>query len=59
MSDKKFNDYLFQQFLKNNISRRKFMGTLAAAGASSTVINGLLTKRAYAATPKKGGRLVV
>ncbi|MFL2791536.1 MAG: ABC transporter substrate-binding protein [Paracoccaceae bacterium] len=59
MSDKKFNEYLFQKYLKNDISRRKFMGTLAAAGASSTVINSLLSKRAHAATPKRGGRLVV
>ncbi|WP_299844531.1 ABC transporter substrate-binding protein [uncultured Roseovarius sp.] len=59
MSDKKFNDYLFQQYVANKISRRRFMGTLAAAGASATVISGLTAQRAQAATPKTGGRLVV
>lgn len=59
MSDDKFNEYMFQQYVKNNISRRKFMGTLAAAGASTALISGLTAQRASAATPKRGGRLVV
>ncbi len=59
MSDDKFNDYLLRQYVANRISRRRFMGTLAAAGASATVIDGLLAKRAHAQTPKTGGRLVV
>lgn len=59
MSNDKFNDYMFQQYVENKISRRKFMGTLAAAGASTALITGLTAKRASAATPKKGGRLVI
>ncbi|UWQ93796.1 ABC transporter substrate-binding protein (plasmid) [Rhodobacteraceae bacterium M382] len=59
MSDDKFNNYLFKQYVANKISRRKFMGTLAAAGVTAGVINGLTAQRAQAATPKKGGRLVV
>lgn len=59
MSDDKFNDYLFSQYVANKISRRKFMGTMAAAGASATLITGMTAKRASAATPKKGGRLVI
>jgi len=59
MSDDKFNEYMFHQYVKNKISRRRFMGTLAAAGASATLINGLTAQRASAATPKMGGRLVV
>ncbi len=59
MSDDQLNDHLFKQYVANKISRRRFMGTLAAAGASATAINGLTAQRAQAATPKKGGRLVV
>jgi peptide/nickel transport system substrate-binding protein len=59
MSNDKLNNHLFNQYVANKISRRRFMGTLAAAGASATVINGLTAQRAQAATPKKGGRLVV
>ncbi len=59
MSDDQLNDHLFKQYVANKVSRRRFMGTLAAAGASATVINGLTAQRAQAATPKKGGRLVV
>lgn len=59
MADQKFTDYMFRQFVENRISRRKFIGTLAAAGATTATIDGLVGQRAYAATPKKGGRLVV
>jgi peptide/nickel transport system substrate-binding protein len=59
MSDDSFNDYLYRQLLARRISRRRFMGTLAAAGASATVVNGLLAQHAVAQTPRQGGRLVV
>ena len=59
MSDDKFNDYLFKQYVANKISRRRFMGTMAAAGATASVINGFTARRAAAATPKTGGRLVI
>ncbi|MCP5087166.1 MAG: ABC transporter substrate-binding protein [Rhodobacteraceae bacterium] len=59
MSDKQLNDYLYQQYIRNRISRRKFMGSMAAVGASATLISSLVAKRATAATPKKGGRLVI
>ncbi|WP_166418293.1 ABC transporter substrate-binding protein [Cochlodiniinecator piscidefendens] len=59
MSDDKFNDYLFKQYVANKISRRRFMGTLAAAGASATVISGLAAGKAKASQPKRGGRLVI
>ena len=59
MPDKSFTEHMFREFVRNRMSRRTFMGTLAAAGASTATINGLLTRRAQAATPKKGGRLVI
>lgn len=59
MPDKNFKDYQFQQFVAGKMSRRKFMGTMAATGVSAGVITSLTGKRANAATPKKGGRLVV
>ncbi|MGB7260507.1 MAG: ABC transporter substrate-binding protein [Albidovulum sp.] len=59
MSDDKFNAYMFQQYVKNRISRRRFMGTMAAAGASATLINGFTAQRARAAEPKYGGRLTI
>lgn len=58
MSDKKYNK-MVSQFLGNQLSRRKFIGQLAAIGASATVIDSLIFQRAEAATPKRGGRLVV
>ncbi|WP_052249162.1 ABC transporter substrate-binding protein [Leisingera sp. ANG-Vp] len=59
MSDSKFKDYQFQQYVAGKLSRRQFMGSLAAAGVSAGVITSLTAQRAQAATPKKGGRLVV
>ncbi|WP_052261979.1 ABC transporter substrate-binding protein [Leisingera sp. ANG-M1] len=59
MSDSKFKNYQFQQYVAGKLSRRQFMGSLAAAGVSAGVITGLTAQRAQAATPKKGGRLVV
>lgn len=59
MSDDKFNDHLFRQYVAGRMSRRRFMGTLAAAGASTSVITSLTARRASAATPKTGGRLIV
>ena len=59
MSDGKFNAYLLQQYVKNQISRRQFIGTLAAAGASATLINGLTAQKAHASTPKMGGKLTI
>ena len=59
MKDNKFQNFLFQQYVANNISRRRFMGTMAAAGASATLINGLTASRAQAATPQKGGALIM
>jgi peptide/nickel transport system substrate-binding protein len=59
MTDKKFHDYMIQQLLQKKISRRDFMGKLAAVGASGVLINGLLSQSVLAATPKKGGKLTV
>ncbi len=59
MSDDRFNDYLFKQYVANSISRRRFMGTLAATGVSATLIGSLTAGRARAATPKKGGVLIM
>lgn len=59
MSDDQFNNHLFKQFVANKISRRKFMGTLAATGVSAGVISSLTASRAEAATPVKGGRLIM
>lgn len=59
MADSNLNEYLFSEYVKNRISRRQFMGSLAAAGASAVLINGLLVQRAQAAQPRRGGRLVI
>ncbi|WP_264214451.1 ABC transporter substrate-binding protein [Leisingera thetidis] len=59
MSDSKFKDHQFQLFAAGKLSRRQFMGTLAAAGVSAGAIASLTAGRAHAATPKTGGRLVV
>ncbi|MCR9125118.1 MAG: ABC transporter substrate-binding protein [Rhodobacteraceae bacterium] len=59
MPNDEFNDYLFKQFVKNRMSRRQFIGTLAAAGASASVISGLTAGKARASTPRYGGRLVI
>lgn len=59
MTDDKFKKHQLDQYVASRISRRRFMGTLAAAGASATVIDALLASSANAQTPKKGGRLAV
>lgn len=59
MPDNQFNDYLFKQYVAKKISRRNFMGSLAAVGVSATAITSLTASRAQAATPVKGGRLIM
>ncbi len=59
MSDDNFKDYMFRQLVQRKLSRRNFMGTMAAAGVSALTVEGLLAQAARAQTPKKGGRLVV
>jgi peptide/nickel transport system substrate-binding protein len=44
---------------KCTISRRSFIHSLAAAGASAALIGGVAAKDARAATPKKGGKLSI
>jgi peptide/nickel transport system substrate-binding protein len=59
MSNDQRNDYFFRQFVEGRMSRREFMGRMAATGASVALINTLVAGRASAMTPKMGGRLVV
>ncbi len=53
------NKQLINDFTSGRISRREFISTLTAAGVSAALIPGLLTQSAQAATPKKGGQLVI
>lgn len=60
MSDKQYTNYLFNSLVHRKIDRREFMGRMTAAGASAGLIGTMATTRyAQAATPKKGGRLVM
>jgi peptide/nickel transport system substrate-binding protein len=53
------NKRLFHDFANGRISRREFISTLTTAGVSAAVIPSLLMQSAQAATPKKGGQLVI
>ncbi len=59
MSREQQSRYYFAQLVAGRMSRREFIGRMMAAGASVGVVNALLADRAGAATPKKGGRVVV
>ena len=51
--------YLQQQFIRGRLTRRTFLGRAAALGISAVAANSLLAAAARAATPKKGGNLVL
>ena len=51
-----FDDYL-KEFREGKISRRQFLARMSVLGITATLSPLLLNKKAYAATPKKGGRL--
>jgi len=59
MPDDTQDNPLFRQYMTGKMSRRRFMGTMAATGASAGLITSMTAQRAQAATPKMGGRLVV
>jgi peptide/nickel transport system substrate-binding protein len=48
-------EYWTQQVKKGRISRREFIGRVAALGISTTMATTLLSQAGVAATPKKGG----
>ena len=48
-------EFWTQQIKKGRISRREFMGRVAALGVTATAAATLLTKAGVAATPKRGG----
>ena len=47
------------KMVRNEVTRREFMGWMMAAGATATVAGSVLTgaRDAWAATPKRGGKL--
>ncbi|MCP4983345.1 MAG: twin-arginine translocation signal domain-containing protein, partial [Gammaproteobacteria bacterium] len=53
------NKLLINDFTSGRISRREFISALTATGISAAVIPSMLTQSAQAATPKKGGQLVI
>ncbi|MCP4331950.1 MAG: ABC transporter substrate-binding protein, partial [Gammaproteobacteria bacterium] len=53
------NKQLINDFTNGRISRREFISALTATGISAAVIPSMLTQSAQAATPKKGGQLVI
>lgn len=59
MLDDNQKNYFFRRFVEGRMNRREFVGRMAATGASMAVINALVADRALAASPKKGGRIVV
>ena len=59
MSDEFKTNYLFNRFVSGKLSRREFIGSLAAMGASAALIDTFIGDRALAATPKKGGKIIV
>lgn len=51
--------YYIDQLAHGRLTRREFIGRMTAAGLSAAAISSLLSKAAKAATPKKGGRIVI
>ncbi len=60
MQDKR-GEYWKSEFLKGRISRREFIGRVGVLGLTAAASGSLLASadRALAATPKKGGRLIL
>ena len=59
MADEQFKEWMVRQHAARRISRRRFVGSLAAAGVAAPAITALLARGAQAQTPKRGGRIVV
>jgi peptide/nickel transport system substrate-binding protein len=51
--------YLQKLFADRRIGRREFMGRAVALGATTALATSLMGAAARAATPKKGGRMVL
>ena len=52
-------DILLKEMELGRMNRREFLGRAAALGVTATAASSLLSRSAYAATPKRGGEVVV
>ncbi len=59
--DRKHGEFLAAQFVKGRLSRREFIGRVGVLGLTAATTSGLIlgADKAIAATPKKGGRLIL